>query len=310
MTTGRPAEIGDFFAGTAPGEDRERLAEGAVLLRGYALAEAPALAAAVDDVAAISPFRHMVTPGGFRMSVAMTSCGEAGWVTDRSGYRYSRRKIPLTGRPWPAMPAIFRSLAARAAASAGFAGFIPDACLINRYEPETKLSLHRDEDERDMSAPVVSVSLGLPAVFLWGGLSRKERPAAAAAGERRCRRLGRPGPARLSRHRPSRRRRAPADRPQPGQFDLSTGALSGRTAAARVRPQRPDRQPLPIGAALKRRLLAIFEDRDLGGNALDLVGADRMEPVGGARQRLRPHPPRSRRLRHAPLPLPPCARRC
>ena len=175
MTTGRPAEIADFFAGTAPGEDRERLAEGAVLLRGYALAEAPALAAAVDDVAAISPFRHMVTPRGFRMSVAMTSCGEAGWVTDRGGYRYAAED-PATGRPWPAMPAIFRSLAPRAAASAGFAGFIPDACLINRYEPETKLSLHRDEDERDMSAPVVSVSLGLPAVFLWGGLSRKERP--------------------------------------------------------------------------------------------------------------------------------------
>jgi alkylated DNA repair protein (DNA oxidative demethylase) len=117
----------------------------------------------------------MVTPGGFRMSVAMTSCGEAGWVTDRGGYRYAAED-PATGRPWPAMPAIFRSLAPRAAASAGFARFIPDAWLINRYEPETKLSLHRDEDERDMSAPVVSVSLGLPAVFLWGGLSRKERP--------------------------------------------------------------------------------------------------------------------------------------
>ncbi len=97
MTTGRPAAIGDLFAGAGPGEDRERLAEGAVLLRGFALAEAPALAAAVDDVAAISPFRHMITPGGFRMSVAMTSCGEAGWVTDRSGYRYSRRKIPRPG---------------------------------------------------------------------------------------------------------------------------------------------------------------------------------------------------------------------
>ena len=175
MTTGRPAAIGDLLAGAAPSEDRERLAEGAVLLRGFALAEAPALAAAVDDVAAISPFRHMTTPGGFRMSVAMTSCGEAGWVTDRSGYRYAAED-PATGRPWPAMPAIFPSLAVRSAARAGFTGFIPDACLINRYEPGTKLSLHRDEDELDMSAPVVSVSLGLPAIFLWGGLARKERP--------------------------------------------------------------------------------------------------------------------------------------
>jgi DNA oxidative demethylase len=174
LTTGRLAPIADLFAGAAPSEDRERLAEGAVLLRGLALAQAPALAAAVEDVAAISPFRHMTTPGGFRMSVAMTSCGEAGWVSDRNGYRYAAMD-PATGGPWPAMPVIFRSLAARAAASAGFAGFIPDACLINRYEPETRLSLHRDEDERDLSAPVVSVSLGLPAVFLWGGLTRKER---------------------------------------------------------------------------------------------------------------------------------------
>lgn len=175
MTAGRLAASGNLFAGAGPSEDRERLAEGAVLLRGLALAEATALAAAVDDVAAISPFRHMTTPGGFRMSVAMTSCGTAGWVTDRSGYRYSRED-PATGRPWPAMPALFRLLAAHAAVSAGFAWFIPDACLINRYEPGTKLSLHRDEDERDMSAPVVSVSLGLPAVFLWGGLTRKDRP--------------------------------------------------------------------------------------------------------------------------------------
>ena len=175
MTVGRPAASGDLFAGAGPGAEYERLAEGAVLLRGFALAEAPALAAAVDDVAAISPFRHMTTPGGFRMSVAMTNCGEAGWITDRSGYRYSRED-PLTGRPWPAMPAIFPALAARSAARAGFAGFVPDACLINRYEPETKLSLHRDEDECDLSAPVVSVSLGLPGIFLWGGLTRKERP--------------------------------------------------------------------------------------------------------------------------------------
>jgi DNA oxidative demethylase len=170
------ALLGDLFAGAAPGENRVRLSEGAILLGGFACTEAAALGAAVNEIAAVSPFRHMVTPGGFRMSVAMTNCGEAGWITDRRGYRYARTD-PATGQPWPAMPPLFRSLAARAAAEAGFASFMPDACLINRYEPDTKLSMHRDEDERDLGAPVVSVSLGLPAVFLWGGLSRKDRPA-------------------------------------------------------------------------------------------------------------------------------------
>lgn len=169
----RSAAIGDLLAGVT--EETERLAEGAVLLRGFARPEAPALVAAVDQIAVISPFRHMVTPGGFRMSVAMTNCGKAGWVTDRTGYRYAQED-PVTGSPWPSLPRIFLLLAARAAAAAGFAGFAPDACLINQYEPDTKLSLHRDEDERDLGAPVVSVSLGLPATFLWGGLSRKDRP--------------------------------------------------------------------------------------------------------------------------------------
>ena len=174
MTSARPAAIGDLFAGAGPDEASERLAEGAVLLPGFARPEVAALVSAVSGIAEIAPFRHMITPGGYRMSVAMTSCGAAGWVTDRRGYRYSPAD-PETRRPWPAMPAIFRLLAARAAVAGGFAGFVPDACLINRYEPGTKLSLHRDEDERDMTAPVVSVSLGLPATFLWGGLSRKDR---------------------------------------------------------------------------------------------------------------------------------------
>jgi alkylated DNA repair protein (DNA oxidative demethylase) len=168
--------MGDLFAGAQPSEPAARLSEGAVLLRGFACAEAAALYAAVGKIAAVSPFRHMLTPGGLRMSVAMTNCGEAGWITDRSGYRYSRQD-PATGQQWPEMPALLQSVAARSAAQAGFAGFAPDVCLINRYEPETKLSLHRDEDERDLGAPVVSVSLGLPAIFLWGGLSRKDRPA-------------------------------------------------------------------------------------------------------------------------------------
>jgi alkylated DNA repair protein (DNA oxidative demethylase) len=108
------------------------------------------------------------------MSVAMTNCGELGWVSDRTGYRYDPID-PQTRQPWPAMPEVFRTLARDAAATVGFAGFRPDACLINRYEPGTKLSLHRDYDERDASAPIVSVSLGVPATFQWGGLRRNDR---------------------------------------------------------------------------------------------------------------------------------------
>jgi alkylated DNA repair protein (DNA oxidative demethylase) len=117
----------------------------------------------------------MVTPGGFRMSVAMTNCGTLGWVTDRSGYRYDHID-PESGVAWPGMPESFQALATSAAAAAGFGGFVPDACLINRYEPETKLSLHQDKDEKDFNQPIVSVSLGVSAVFLFGGLSRSDRP--------------------------------------------------------------------------------------------------------------------------------------
>lgn len=163
----------DLLSALDPMPAAERLGEGAILLRRFAAAESGALAAAVREIATAAPFRHMVTPGGFRMSVAMTNCGEAGWVTDRGGYRYSRHD-PQTGRPWPAMPPLLRALAVLGSTEGGFAGFAPDACLINRYEPGAKLSLHRDEDERDLAAPVVSVSLGLPAVFLWGGLARKD----------------------------------------------------------------------------------------------------------------------------------------
>ncbi len=156
----------DLFA-----ESRETMAEGAVLLRGTALSRETALLAAIEAVAAEAPFRHMMTPGGFTMSVAMTTCGSAGWVTDRKGYRYSPTD-PLSGRPWPPMPASFRALATQAAEEAGYIGFQPDSCLINRYEPGTKLSLHQDQDENDYSQPIVSVSLGLPATFLFGGPKR------------------------------------------------------------------------------------------------------------------------------------------
>jgi DNA oxidative demethylase len=151
------------------------LAEGATLLRAFAAtAEAPLLTA-LHAVATDAPFRHMSTPGGFTMSVAMTNCGAAGWVTDRRGYRYDPID-PDSARPWPCMPAAFIGLARSAAAAAGFDGFTPDACLVNRYRPGARLTLHQDKNERDFNAPIVSVSLGLPAVFLWGGLQRTDRP--------------------------------------------------------------------------------------------------------------------------------------
>jgi len=164
--------IADLFAGLAdeaPGH--VTLAEGAVLLRGFALPRAAGLLAAIEAITTAAPFRHMITPGGQRMSVTMTNCGALGWITDRRGYRYSPVD-PESGRPWPRMPDVFLRLAADAAAAAGFPGFVPDACLVNRYVPGAKLSLHQDRDEADFSAPIVSVSLGLPAVFVFGGLKR------------------------------------------------------------------------------------------------------------------------------------------
>ena len=166
----------DLFAGQAPGEPRvETLAPGAVLLRGFVGAAEEAVMEALQQVIAAAPLRHMVTPGGFRMSVAMTNCGNVGWLTDRTGYRYGATD-PESGRPWPAMPAAFLDLAQRAAAAGGFDRYVPDGCLINRYEPGARLSLHQDKDERDLSAPIVSVSLGLPAVFLFGSTQRRGRP--------------------------------------------------------------------------------------------------------------------------------------
>ncbi|PZX33768.1 Alkylated DNA repair protein [Cupriavidus phytorum] len=153
----------------------EPLADGAVVLRSAARANAEVLLADVQAVLALAPWRHMVTPGGLKMSVAMTNCGACGWVSDARGYRYDAVD-PLSGQAWPDMPASFRELAASAATQAGFAGFAPDACLINRYVPGTRLSLHQDRDERDFSAPIVSVSLGLPAVFLFGGMRRADKP--------------------------------------------------------------------------------------------------------------------------------------
>jgi DNA oxidative demethylase len=166
----------DLFASVADTRPpRESMAEGAVLLRGFARPVSSDLIADINAIVTQAPFRHMVTPGGHSMSVAMTNCGDAGWVTDRSGYRYDAND-PEGGKPWPAMPLSFRQLAAQAAAEAGFAKFSPDACLINRYQPGARMSLHQDKDEHDFGAPIVSVSLGLPAIFLFGGLQRSDKP--------------------------------------------------------------------------------------------------------------------------------------
>jgi len=154
---------------------REHLADGAFLLRGFAETDSASLVDSIAKIAEAAPFRHFITPGGRRMSVAMTNCGTAGWVSDRSGYRYDSLD-PATGRMWPEMPESFVRLAERSAAEAGFADFTPDVCLINRYEPDTRLTLHQDRDERDFTAPIVSVSLGLPAIFLFGGFRRGDRP--------------------------------------------------------------------------------------------------------------------------------------
>lgn len=166
--------IDDLFADDPAQPTVWRLGAQAVLLRGLARAQADALVQCVRQIAAQAPWRHMLTPGGQAMSVAMTGCGPLCWVSDRQGYRYAERD-PLSGLPWPAMPEDFARLAQVAAQQAGFAQFSPDACLINRYAIGARMSLHQDRDERDLAAPIVSVSLGLPAVFLWGGATRAER---------------------------------------------------------------------------------------------------------------------------------------
>jgi alkylated DNA repair protein (DNA oxidative demethylase) len=166
----------DLFADAEPEQQprREQIGEQSYVLRGFALPWLGRLLPALEEVLAVAPFRQMVTPGGFTMSVALSSCGTFGWTTDRSGYRYTRDD-PQTGRPWPMMPEVFFQLAQAAALAAGFAGFAPDSCLINRYIPGAKMSLHQDKDEHSYAAPIVSVSLGLPAMFLFGGFARSDK---------------------------------------------------------------------------------------------------------------------------------------
>ena len=165
----------DLFAGVPDVRpSHEPMAEGAALLRGFARPFEADLIRGLRDIEALAPFRHMVTPGGHQMSVAMTNCGSFGWVTDRTGYRYDPND-PDTGKPWPPMPASLRTLAGQAAAEVGFDGFSPEVCLVNRYVPGARMSLHQDRDELDLGAPIVSVSLGLPATFLFGGLKRSDK---------------------------------------------------------------------------------------------------------------------------------------
>jgi len=163
----------DLFDGIE--RSHQPLSPGATILHGFATSVADELLLGLDSVVREAPFRRMVTPGGWQMSVAMTNCGSLGWITDRTGYRYDAID-PETGCPWPAMPGTFDDIARRAAEAAGFSGFQPEACLINRYEPGARLSLHQDRNEQDYDAPIVSISLGVPATFLWGGMTRAERP--------------------------------------------------------------------------------------------------------------------------------------
>lgn len=171
-----PPHTFDLFADSEPEQQpgAEQIGEQSWLLRGFALPLIDPLLPALDAILAAAPLRHMVTPGGFSMSVGTSSCGELGWITDRSGYRYSRVD-PLSGSPWPQMPAVFAKLAHSAAMEAGFSDFEADSCLINRYVPGAKMSLHQDKDENAYAAPIVSLSLGLPAMFLFGGFARSDK---------------------------------------------------------------------------------------------------------------------------------------
>ena len=169
------APLPDLFdAADASPRTSTELATGAVVLHAFALDVDVSILAAIAAVSAAAPFRQLSTPGGHLMSVAMTNCGLAGWITDARGYRYTATD-PLSGRPWPPMPPDLSALAQRAATSAGWGDFNPDACLVNRYEPGARMSLHQDRDERELLHPIVSVSLGLPARFLFGGLARTDR---------------------------------------------------------------------------------------------------------------------------------------
>ncbi|WP_395822864.1 DNA oxidative demethylase AlkB [Collimonas sp.] len=165
----------DLFDSLEPNDRRQQqLGQHAFVLRGFAISHMTELLSALESIWQAAPFRHLTTPGGLRMSVALTNCDQLGWTSDRNGYRYTATD-PDSGHPWPAIPAPLLHLAQTAAAQAGFDDFAPDACLVNRYEPGTKLSMHQDKNEQDFKAPIVSVSLGIPALFLFGGHARTDK---------------------------------------------------------------------------------------------------------------------------------------
>lgn len=169
-----PHTLSLFAEDVAQSPRTEPIGPRSFVLRGFALPLIDQLLTALQHVVEQCPFRHMTTPGGFTMSVALSNCGDVGWVTDRKGYRYTRTD-PETGNPWPALPEVFMQLAQAAATECGFAGFTPDACLVNRYVPGAKMSLHQDKNERSYQWPVVSVSLGIAATFLFGGPERSAK---------------------------------------------------------------------------------------------------------------------------------------
>jgi len=152
---------------------REVIAPQVILLRGFATPTA-SLITAIEAISSVAPFRHLTTRGGGSMSVAMTNAGAWGWHSDLKGYRYVEVD-PVSGRKWPTMPAQFAQLAREAASTAGFEAFAPDACLVNRYQPGAQMGSHRDFDEADFSHPIVSVSIGVPATFVWYGTERSGR---------------------------------------------------------------------------------------------------------------------------------------
>ena len=248
---------GDLLSGLAA--PQRALGEDAMLLPGFAAPSSADLLAALAPVLEAAPFRHMVTPGGHRMSVAMTSAGTLGWVTDRSGYRYDPRD-PETGRTWPPMPGPFTTLATNAATEAGFPGFAPDSCLINRYTPGTQLSLHQDRNERDFSEPIVSVSLGLPATFLWGGATRATAPNPHPTRTRRRRRLGPNVTTHVPWHRTAQGRHPSPHRRLPDQPHLPPRRL--RKAKGTLSPGTPPRaehlEPFRLVAAEGRFGFARF----------------------------------------------------
>ena len=210
----------------------EPICPGAVVLRRFALADEAVILTTLQAILTRAPLRHMVTPGGFRMSVAMTNCGPYGWVTNRRGYRYDAID-PETGRPWPPMPDIFHGLACQAAARAGFDGFEPDACLINRYIPGARLSLHQDRNERDFAQPIVSVSLGIRGhLSVWRPAPRGKTPAHTADAWRRCG-VGRARQASLSRRCAAQGRPSPADGHATHQSDISKSCLISSAATWR-----------------------------------------------------------------------------